>query len=128
MPALILHTACPAGNLLRELDILFLARTVVTAQPLVNSRINKPSEEIPVGFLHLLLEDNHFAQERQLICLELVEIDATRNTFAYVVPAIPIGGTAPVGVVAFPLMSEIQLADDRTACVINGNLHVTGIC
>ena len=76
----------------------------------------------------LLLQDKHLAQERKVIGFELVEIDTARNAFTDSVPTIPIGSAASTRVVAFSLITEIELADDAAAGIIDGNLHITRIC
>ena len=53
-----------------------------------------------------LLQDDHLAQEGHIIRLQLVEIDTSCNPLTEFVATIPIGSTAPTGVVARPLMSE----------------------
>ena len=52
-----------------------------------------------------LLQNNHFAQERHIVRLQLIEIETTRNALADCIASIPMCGAASVDVVAFPLMA-----------------------
>ena len=62
-----------------------------------------------------------------MIRLQLIEIDATGDAFTDSVSAVPIRRTTPTRVVAFTLMSEIQMPDDGAARVIDGNPNITGV-
>ena len=68
-----------------------------------------------------LLENHHFAEEGQIIRLQLVEIDTAGDVFADVVSAVPIGGTTSVGVVAFLLMTQIQTTNYGATHIINSD-------
>ena len=63
-----------------------------------------------------------------MIRLQLVEIDATGDAFADSVSAIPMGGATPTRIIAFMLVSEIQLADNGPPRVIDSECHRTRIC
>ena len=75
----------------------------------------------------ILFQNQHLAQERPIVCLELIEIDTTRNGFTEIVSAIPIRRSAPIGVIAFALMTQIQLTDDNATRIVDGNPHVAGV-
>ena len=52
-----------------------------------------------------LLQNDHLCR-RDIICLQLVEIDASRNPLAEFVAPIPIRCTTPIRVIPRPLMTE----------------------
>ena len=60
----------------------------------------------------VLLQNQHLAQERPIVCPQLIEIDTTRNAFTEIVATIPIRRMATACVVAFRLMSE-TLSDEQ---------------
>ena len=60
---------------------------------------SKTAPSLPIADSHLLFQNNHFPHRRNLVRLQLVEIDTTRNTFTERIPTIPIRRTTPARVV-----------------------------
>ena len=74
--------------------------------------------------LYLLLPNQHFPSGGKIAGSQCVEINTARNRLAECVASIPIRGTAPIGVIASPLITQIQLAHQRTVDVVNRDSHI----